>query len=282
MNGHFVIRPFAHSPIRHIVNALISVNNIQLNYEERGAGEALLLLHGLGSSARDWQLQFDALSPYYRVIAPDMRGHGGSARPRGPYSVPLFAADTAAFMRALNLPPAHVVGLSMGGMIAFQLALDAPELLKSLIIVNSAPELIPRTWAEKKDLLTRLLIAHLMGMKKMGKFLGARLFPEPQQAELRRIFAERWAQNNKRAYLASFHALIGWSVTNRLGEIQCPTLIVAGEMDFFPLAFKQAYTAKIPRANLLVIPASRHATPVDRPEKFNAALKDFLRAVVKL
>ena len=253
----------------------LSVNNVQLHYEERGADQPLVLLHGLGSSARDWQLQFDAFAPDYRVIAVDMRGHGRSAKPRGPYSVSLFAKDTAAFMRALNLPPAHVAGLSMGGMIAFQLALDAPELLKSLVIVNSASELIPRTWAERKDLLTRLFIAHLMGMRKMGRFLGERLFPEPQQAELRRIFAERWAQNNKRAYLASFHALIGWSVTDRLGEIQCPTLIVAGDMDFFPLSFKQAYAAKIPRARLSVIKNSRHATPVDQPERFNAALKAF-------
>ena len=258
------------------MNALIPVNNIQLYYEEHGEGNPLLLLHGLGSSAQDWQLQVEAFASRYRVIAPDMRGHGRSGKPRGPYSVPLFAKDVAAFMRALNLPPAHVVGLSMGGMIAFQLAIDAPELLKSLTIVNSASELIPRTWAEKKDLFTRLLIARFMGMKKMGEFLGDRLFPEAQQAELRRIFAGRWAQNNKRAYLASFHALTGWSVTARLGEIQCPTLIVAGAMDFFPLPYKQEYTAKIPRAELVVVPNSRHATPVDQPEAFNTILRAFL------
>ncbi len=256
----------------------ISVNNTQLYYKERGSGDPLLLLHGLGSSAHDWQLQLNAFALHYRVIAPDMRGHGRSDKPRGPYSVPLFAADAAAFMRALNLPPAHVVGLSMGGMIAFQLAVDAPQLLKSLVVINSASELVPRTWAEKKDLFTRLLIAHLMGMRKMGQFLGKRLFPEPQQAELRRIFAKRWAQNNKRAYLASFHALIGWSVTERLEKIQCPTLVVAGDMDFFPLPYKREYTAKIPRAKLVVIPNSRHATPVDQPEKFNAVLKTFLTA----
>ncbi len=260
----------------------LTVNNTQLYYEKRGSGPPLLLLHGLGSSARDWELQIDAFAPNYRVIVVDMRGHGRSDKPPGPYSVPLFAEDVAAFMRALNLAPAHVVGLSMGGMIAFQLAVDAPELLKSLVIINSSSELIPRNWAEKKDLFTRLLIAHLMGMRKMGDFLGKRLFPEARQDELRRIFIERWAQNDKRAYLASFHALTGWSVTERLGEIQCPTLIVAGEMDFFPLSFKQAYTAKIPRAELIVIQNSRHATPVDQPEKFNAALKTFLAINVNL
>jgi len=87
---------------------------------------------------------------------------------------------------------------------------------------------------------------------------------------------ERWAENDKRAYLASFRAIMGWSVVERLGEIGCPVLVVAADQDYTPVAFKEAYAANLPHAELAVISDSRHLTPVDRPEQFNEALLAFL------
>ncbi|MFQ5578616.1 MAG: alpha/beta fold hydrolase [Anaerolineae bacterium] len=254
----------------------ISIGEVQLYYEETGAGEPLLFLHGLGSGARDWALQVTAFAGRYRVITMDARGHGQSDKPPGPYSVPMFAADANALLERLQLPPAHVVGLSMGGMTAFQLALDAPERVKSLVIVNSGPELVPRSLRERVQFWSREMIVRLWGMRKMGELLAARLLPGPEQAGLRQTFIERWAENDKRAYLASFRALVGWSVTARLGDIHCPVLVIAAEHDYTPLAVKEAYVAKLPDARLVVIPDSRHATPVERPEAFNAALETFL------
>jgi len=259
----------------------LTVNNIQLYYEEQGAGEPLLLLHGLGSSTRDWELQVEAFTANYHVITVDARGHGQSDKPPGPYSVSMFAADTAVLMQKLDIEAAHIVGLSMGGMSAFQLAVDAPELVKSLVIVNSAPELMPRTFKEKFEVFTRQMIVRLMGMRKMGEVLSERLFPAPEQANIRQLFIERWAENDKRAYLNSFQALVGWSVADRLGNIQCPALIIAAEHDYPPLAHKEAYAAKMPDAELVVIRNSRHATPIDQPEKFNAALRAFLANAVR-
>jgi 3-oxoadipate enol-lactonase len=119
------------------------VDDINLHYGITGEGEPLLFIHGLGSSGRDWEKQIDFFSRRYRVVVFDARGHGQSSRPPGPYTMALFAADTAKPIAALNLAPVHVAGLSLGGMIAFQLAVDYPHLLKSMVIVTIGPEVCP-------------------------------------------------------------------------------------------------------------------------------------------
>lgn len=257
----------------------IQVRDTMLYYEVAGAGPPVLLLHGLGSSSEDWALQTPEFAKNYTVVTVDTRGHGRSAKPPGPYSIPQFAADVAALMACLEIVPAHVLGLSMGGMIAFQLAVDYPYLLRSMVIVNSYPELLPQNLAQRLAWYRRQVIIRLLGMKRMGQYLGGLLFPEPHQAELRQILAERWAKNDKRAYLATTKALYGWSLTRRLGEIRCPTLVITADQDYTPVAHKEAYTAKIPGARLVVIPNSRHATPVDQPERFNEVVLEFWEGV---
>jgi len=93
---------------------------------------------------------------------------------------------------------------------------------------------------------------------------------------LRRIFVERWAENDKRAYFDAMKALVGWSVADRLGDIRCPTLVIAADEDYTPVSLKQAYVAKMVQAELVVIEDSRHGTPVEQPEQFNQALMTFL------
>ena len=114
----------------------IRVHGIDLYYEVHGAGQPVLLIHGLGSSTRDWDLQVPALAARFKVITFDVRGHARSEKPKQRYSVKLFADDTAALIRALDIAPVHVIGISMGGMIAFQLAVDSPGLVRSLVIVK--------------------------------------------------------------------------------------------------------------------------------------------------
>ncbi len=254
----------------------LNVGDVELYYETVGQGEPLLFIHGLGSSARDWQLQVDFFAEHYQVVTFDARGHGQSDKPPGPYGVPLFAQDSAGLIKALHLAPTHVVGVSMGGMMALQLALDAPDLVRSIVVVNSTSEIVARSWRDYVTFFQRLFVTRVLGMRRTGEFLGKRLFPKPEQEELRLMFVERWAENDKRAYLDAMRGLVGWSVSERLGEIRCPTLVIAADEDYSPLEVKQAYTAKIPGAELVVIEDSRHGTPVDQPEKFNAALLEFL------
>jgi len=254
----------------------LHVRDIDLYYEIAGQGQPILFIHGLGSSSRDWEPQVAFFAKHYQVVTFDVRGHGQSGKPPGPYSIPLFATDTAELIKSLGIAPAHVVGISMGGMIAFQLAVSAADLVRSLVIVNSGPEFILRTFKERIGGLQRLLIVRLLGMRKMGQVLSKRLFPKPEHEELRRVFVERWAENDRRAYSDAMRAIVGWSVSDRLGDIRSPTLVITADEDYAPVSLKEAYVAKMPQAELVVIADSRHATPAERPEQFNEALMAFL------
>ncbi len=255
---------------------MITLDGLDVHYERYGHGAPVLLIHGLGSSTEDWEPQVQALRGAFTVVTYDVRGHGLTGKPRGKYSVVQFAADAARLIEHLGLGPVHVVGLSMGGMIAFQLVTVRPDLVRSLVIVNSGPEMILRTWREKVAIYQRSVIVRLMGMSKMGAVLATRLLPAPEHAALRRTFVERWGRNDPGAYLRALSALVGWSVMARLPEIWCPVLVVAADEDYTPVEWKRAYTCTMPHASLVVIPNSRHMMPVERPGAFHDAIIPFL------
>jgi 3-oxoadipate enol-lactonase len=258
--------------------AFFHAGDIDIYYETHGQGEPLLLIHGLGSSTRDWEMQIDQFARQFLVIPIDLRGHGQSDKPPGPYSLPIFAGDVARLLEGLDYYPAHVLGISLGGMVAFQLILDYPHLAKTLVIVNSVPELIPHGIRDLLGFWQRRAIVQLLGMKKMGQVLAERLFPEPDQEPLREILIKRWSENHKPSYLASLKAIYGWSVQERLGEINIPTLVIGADGDYFSTQDKEDYTALIPGARLEMIENSRHAVPAEKPEEFNHLVLQFISA----
>ncbi len=260
---------------------VLQLQDLALYYEVTGDGSPLLLIHGLGSSSRDWEMQIEPFAKDYQVITLDLRGHGQSGKPPGPYSIRMFAEDTAALVRRIDILPAHVVGISMGGMVAFELAVHFPQLLRSLTIVNSYPEMRVETLQEHLQVWRRFLILELLGMRGMGRMLGGRLFPFPEQSDLRETFVSRWAQNNKRAYRESLRAILNWDVESRLGEIDCPVLVVASDQDYVTVEEKRVYTAKIPNAKLVIIEDARHAVTAERPDQFNTVLRDFLTSILE-
>ena len=251
----------------------------KLFYEEHGQGTPVVLIHGLGSSALDWEMQIPALAAHYRVVAMDVRGHGRSEKPHERYSIAGFADDVAALIEHLQLAPVHLVGISMGGMIGFQLGVGHPQLLRSLTIVNSAPEVKAKKRSDYLQIAKRWTLARVLSLDTTARALARLLFPKPEQAELRRKVEERWPRNDKRAYLAAMNAIIGWGVRERLARITCPALVITGDRDYTPVALKQAYVEELPDARLLVIADSRHATPLDQPEHFNRGLLAFLQEV---
>ncbi len=252
-------------------------NAIGQYYELNGSGPTLVFIHGLGSSTRDWEAQTRDFSRDYRVLTFDLRGHGRSEKPSGPYSIPLFAGDVAGLLAALHISSAHVVGLSLGGAVAFQFALDHPPMVKTLTIVNSAPTLLARPEDARREVERRVAIVQEYGMRAMGQALSVNLFPQPEHAGLRETFVERWAENDPCAYIEATRSLLGWDVTERLGSIICPTLVIAAAEDYTPVAVKEAYLRRLPYARLVVIPCAHHMTPVEQPVEFNAALRAFLR-----
>ncbi|MRG90697.1 alpha/beta fold hydrolase [Polyangium spumosum] len=254
----------------------LHVDGCEIHYEVKGRGEVVLLLHGLGSSVLDWELQVPALAERYKVVAVDLRGHGRSEKPPGPYRITTFAADVAQVLGELALGPAHVVGISMGGMVGFQLAVDAPSLVRSLVVVNSAPAFVPRTLGERLVVLQRLVALRVLGLRGLAPKIAKKNLPRPDQEALRQTLAARLAQNDEAAYCAATRAILGWSVAERIGTIACPVLVVTGDQDYTPVASKRAYAARIPRARVAVVADSRHCTPLDQPEAFNRLLLDFL------
>lgn len=254
----------------------IHVNGIDLNYETYGQGEPLLLIHGLGSSLRDWEKQIPEFSEHFKVIACDVRGHGRSDKPPGPYSIPQMADDVVQFIQALNISNLSIVGVSMGGMIAYQVAVTFPQMVRRLVVVNCTPELLIKSFKERLIMWQREIVVRIIGMRKMGEVLSERLFIKPEQAELREIFVERWSQNDPKAYLASMRALVGWSVADKLHNLTMPILIIAADEDYDFMGDKAAYLGRMPNAKLVVIEDSRHATPVEHPKQFNKLVMDFL------
>ncbi|MBI5352336.1 MAG: alpha/beta hydrolase [Chloroflexi bacterium] len=254
----------------------IQSNNANLYYEVHGKGQPLLFIHGLGSSTPDWELQVKEFSKTYQVITFDLRGHGQSDKPAGPYSLPMFASDAATVLKSLGIGSAHVVGLSLGGCIAFQLVTDLPSLVKTMTIVNSGPEVVIRTFKDRMGVWQRFTVVRLFGMRKIGEILSKNLFPREENASLRKTFVENWAKNDSRAYLTAMRAMVNWTVMDKLGSINCPTLILTADQDYTPVSFKEGYIKRIPNAQLVVIPDAHHGLPAEWPEKFNAVLMDFL------
>lgn len=257
--------------------ATLRLPDAELHYEQRGRGEPVVLLHGLGSSSEDWEPQLARLATRYRVIAIDIRGSGRSrdlVRPGGPFSVRMFAADVAAVLDHLDAAPAHVVGLSMGGMVAFQLALDHPRVVRTLTIINSGPALVPRRWQEYLAIGMRVAVTATGGPAAMAKMLAPKLFPDDERA--RATFIERMARNDRRAYAATQRALIGWDVSLRIGAIAVPTLVVASDQDYTPVARKHEYARAMRDARVVVVTDSRHALPIEEPDKLQPILDAFL------
>lgn len=257
----------------------LSVDDIRLYYEEGGDGDPLLFLHGLGSSTRDWFAQVPHFADDYRVIRLDLRGHGRSERPRGPYHMAQFSRDVAVCLRHLDVGPAHVVGLSMGGMVAFQLAADTPDLIRSLVIVNSVADARLHTWHDVWFYLSRRFVVRMLGMRRVGRIIAHRLFVKSDQEELRREFIKRWAANDRRAYLWSIDAIMGWSVEHRLSDITAPTLVVSSEDDYTPVSTHRRIATQLPNAVHRIVPDARHALPVEKPEVFNVLVETFLEGI---
>ena len=253
------------------------IGDIDIYYEVSGEGEAVLLLHGLGSSSKDWEYQVDALSQHYRVIVVDIRGHGQTSKAKGRYSIELFAHDIADLMERLQIDLFHIVGLSMGGMLAFQLALDIPERVKSITVVNSGPGFVSTSRKLKLVFAIRLLALRLFGLKAVAPKIAEGLFPKGSNPTLANTFIERFNNNDKSSYIKSMKALLKWSVLSQIESINCPALIITADRDYTSIASKKSYVTKMPKAKLVVIENSHHALPVEKPEKFNLIVIDFLK-----
>jgi 3-oxoadipate enol-lactonase len=264
----------------------VSTNDIATFYEDRGRGPPVVLIHGHTLDLRLWDAQVAPLADAgYRVVRYDVRGHGQSEAPATGYTYQNYSLDLRDLLDRLSIDaPAHLVGLSMGGGIALQFAVDHPQRVASLVLVDSAvpgfdysPE-----YAEAIEELVR--VARSEGPRAaLGRvwlthplFDGIRRFPD-RFAFLKRIVLAYSAAD----YLdATEYPQPQWQVIDRLSEIRAPTLVLVGELDLpdFRL-IAEILAANIATARQEVIADAGHLPNLEQPQAFNRALLGFLARI---
>jgi pimeloyl-ACP methyl ester carboxylesterase len=269
----------------------IEVERLPTRYLTAGEGPPLLLLHGVGDNALDWQWVMPTLARTYRVYAPDLPGSGGSAKPLADYSPAFFTRFVAAFLDALGVERAAVVGNSLGGLVGLRLALSEPERVTALGLVSSA--------SLGREVTYALRSLALPGYGKLAVAWGKRR-PGAAQRALGRsalLFARPWRVPRKwlkeqyrlarlpgflEAQLATVRAQVGLKgqrevLVDRLPQLQRPTLIVWGTRDrVLPYSQGQEAVAHLPEGALQLIPECGHSPQVEQPERFASGLGEFL------
>lgn len=242
---------------------VIDVNGIELHWDEIGTGEPLLWLHGGMGCGADWQYLFKEPPDGYRLIAPDLRGHGASTNPSGTFTFRQSADDVHALLRHLNLPRVKAIGLSGGGIVLLHMATGQPASIESMVVV-SAPPYFP----EQARAAQRQFSEAMLGAAEMVRMRARHTRGEPQLQQLFAMvhqMAETYDDVNFTAPL--------------LARITAETLIVFGDRDpLYPVSLAFELQRAIPRSYLWVVPNGGHG-PVfgERAAPFTSAALAFLR-----
>jgi len=242
-----------------------------LHYLERGRGEPLILIHGMGSSGADWTLQARALEPHFRLIVPDLPGSGHSDPLPAPARIEDMAAALWALCDRLGASRVNVVGFSLGGAVGLEMALQRPECVRRLALINSLATYKLDHWRKWLEAALTLALVPLIGMPRAARLGARRLFPLPWQHSLRERAVAAVSAVPLTHYLETGRALLRWSAAARLTQLKAKALMIAAENDFTPLTEKRALAARI-GADFMVVRGSRHGTPFDAARATNAAL----------
>jgi len=261
----------------------VGVNGVQLYYEVHGEGFPLVLAHGYTASTELWQDQVAPFSEKYRLVIHDTRGHGQSeARADlSAYSLDLFVEDQKALLDHLGIAEAYVGGLSMGGMIAMRFALQYPQMVRALLLFDTAAGPLAGEWHSAREEVERLARSQgvLAAMQRIYEARAGMGFPmpEPTPGVLRHMAGlQRMSPDG---FVGAGKALGEQeSVLERLGEIKAPTLILVGDQDPL-LAPSRAMQERMPGCQFVLIKGATHGTCLWRPEAFTQATLDFLAQV---
>jgi pimeloyl-ACP methyl ester carboxylesterase len=259
----------------------VRVGEVELYYELADCTEPwhsgpppIVLLHGLGTDRRIWLYQVPELCGRVPTILIDLRGHGRSSAPAGEWSIADMAHDVVRLLRHLGAERVHLLGLSMGGMVAQQFALDYPYATASLLLASTVPGTPADAEDVKKEAL-QFIESHSMDEVAKARITAA--FSDAVDPVMRLHLIETVALNRKSAYEQAARAVFNFSITPRLEEIGVPTLVIAGaEERTFPLAWVEDLAQRIRGARLVTIPGAAHLCNMERPREFNRAVLDFL------
>ncbi len=255
---------------------IIDAGRARIFVREQGAGEPLLLVHGLGMSSELWVHQMPAFAERFRTIAVDLRGFGQSSKPdyAGAYTIETLAEDMAAVITSLGIAGCHFLGTSMGGFVGQALALAHPGLCASLVLCHTAPRMsIPA------DILAaRVAALARMPLEEYAEIVIEQALSPNAGPELRRWVADMIARNDKRAYTQVLtEGLKDFDASDRLGEISQRTLVITGELDqVLPPQGGREIAKRMANARHIEIPAVGHLGYAENPAVFNDAVISFL------
>jgi pimeloyl-ACP methyl ester carboxylesterase len=260
----------------------VRVGDVELYYVEHGAGEPLVLIMGFGGDHIAWGFQIPAfVSAGYRVVAFDNRGVGQSDTPEVPYTTRVMAEDTVGLMDALGIGRAHVLGVSMGGMIAQELALGFADRVRSLQLhcTYARPDrymqALSRAW---RSIRTSLSHEESLRAIALWLFTPATVNERPEFVELliQNALANPYPQSLT-GFLRQGDAVAAHDAWERLPLVRCPTLVTVADDDILvPPRFSRELAARIPGAELHTLPGAGHAYFWERPEAFNHLCLEFL------
>lgn len=260
---------------------IVQANGININYEERGEGEPLILIMGLGADGSVWEDHAQAYEKHFRCILMDNRGAGLSDKPEGSYTTDMMADDTAGLMDALGIEKARIAGISMGGAIAQSLALRHPDRVQSMVLVS--------TWA-RCDTYAKIVFENFKKMRAVSdpgdfmELLQLWIFAADHIAANHADLLQgqqdaRDAENPmpQHAFDAQCDACITHDTLDELDKINIPTLITIGTADIFtPYAFSEAIQEGIKDSELFVLERVGHAHHWEKLDEFNSKTTTWL------
>lgn len=251
----------------------------KIYWEEHGAGEPLLLIMGLGGSRKEWRRLLPRLSAKYLVIIFDNRGVGETTSSDEVFSIPLMASDAKAVLEAANVESAHILGMSMGGMIAQEFALRYPEKTRSLVLAVTACGGREAVLAQPEVFLAlqgRGVRTPQDAFWAMAPYVYDATTPRELIAEDLAVRANQFIKPEH--FMRQLQAIMSWQGTHsRLEQIKAPTLILHGKNDqLIPCANAQILADAIPNANLVELENSSHIFTTDQTDKSVEAILEFL------
>lgn len=258
--------------------AFIENQGAKIHWDEEGTGEPLLLIMGLGYPSDMWFRTRPILAARYRTIALDNRGSGRSDVPPGPYAMAVMASDAAAVLDAAGVESAHVYGVSMGGMIAQEFALNYPNRVRSLILgCTSAggPQAVRAERAAADLLMARSSMTPEQASEAILPFVyDPSTSRERMEEDL--VVRRKWFPRPE-GYAAQLQGILSWEAYSRLAEIAAPTLVIHGTCDrLVPPGNAELIAAKIPGSRLVMLPNASHIFSTDQSDASQKAVLEFL------
>ncbi len=286
-------------------SGFVDVGSLRVHHTYGGRGSAVVFIHGLGSSGyMEWRQNLEPVATRHRVFAPDLPGFGRTDKPRARYTIPFFARFVRRYMENRGLRSAALVGTSLGGRIALEVALEEPKLVRKLVLVNTLG--LGRPQVRSAQIAYGLVTLPRVGEAAMraardalrwappqfirrvaGRYAGVssdleRTMDDEYLKDLREMYREDGFQE---AYLSTIRQLVNpralfggnHDVTRRLSELRIPVQLIWGADDpLFPVAHASRARSLINGARLAVIDGAGHTPQAERPEEFNRVLRDFL------